>query len=433
MALLGLSGVYGVHLLILAALAWHISRGRFKGALGLDIVYGFVNPLVYLLIFQPYGVLRARGPIDAWLDALGWTLFVAVWGARLVLPRQLEQSEAARGRLARLCLLGIATLAIFGVNDFVRLWLWNMSRASAGPPWLWGFWTLFAFSPLYVIPAVLLNQYRLRLQGAALAPGLLLLNKRSAARVVGSLGVLAIATIAASWFHPSHDATRARIEQLAHVIAGVAERYDIDPRLLAAIVYVTEREQHVPFRDGLERLAMTTFLVDAGSHMHLARPFDVSIGIAQIKPVTALTALKLCKEFGQPWDLSYKDLRDVPQLGPEWRMSSQGLAACQPPAMPVPLDKPQVVAALMGDDSNVAFAGLILALYREQWKSARAEWDISSRPDVLATLYQIGFERSKPHGAPRSNAFGQRVADVSREPWLQRRFDGPRIAHFGRP
>jgi hypothetical protein len=48
-------------------------------------------------------------------------------------------------------------------------------------------------------------------------------------------------------------------------------------------------------------------------------------------------------------------------------------------------------------------------------------------------MYQIGFERSKPHGAPRSNAFGQRVADVSREPWLQRRFDGPRIAHFGRP
>jgi hypothetical protein len=37
---------------------------------------------------------------------------------------------------------------------------------------------------------------------------------------------------------------------------------------------------------------------------------------------------------------------------------------------------------------------------------------------VLATLYQIGFARSRPHGAPRSNAFGRRVRQVLEQPWL---------------
>jgi len=59
-----------------------------------------------------------------------------------------------------------------------------------------------------------------------------------------------------------------------------------------------------------------------------------------------------------------------------------------PPASPVPINKPEVVAAQMRDDENVAFAGLILSLHQAQWRSAHADWDISSRPDELATLYQ---------------------------------------------
>ena len=49
-----------------------------------------------------------------------------------------------------------------------------------------------------------------------------------------------------------------------------------------------------------------------------------------------------------------------------------------------------------------AFAGLILSLHQAQWRSAHADWDISSRPDVLATLYQIGFHKSKPHSARKA-------------------------------
>jgi hypothetical protein len=44
------------------------------------------------------------------------------------------------------------------------------------------------------------------------------------------------------------------------------------------------------------------------------------------------------------------------------------------------------------------------------------DWSIRERPDILATLYQIGFARSKPHGAPQSNAFGNRVRQVYERP-----------------
>ena len=153
----------------------------------------------------------------------------------------------------------------------------------------------------------------------------------------------------------------------------------------------------------------------------------MSLGLAQIKPVTALTALKVCREIGQPWDSWFKHLREVPQLGREWQLGPEAVAACQPPLLPIPVNKPEVVSALMRDDDNIAFAAMILALYRWQWRTANPDWDIAARPDILATLYQIGFEKSHPHAAPRSNAFGARVAEVFRERWLQERFEGPRL------
>ena len=54
-----------------------------------------------------------------------------------------------------------------------------------------------------------------------------------------------------------------------------------------------------------------------------------------------------------------------------------------------------------------------------QWETADPSWSIRRRPDILATLYQIGFERSRPHGAPRSNRFAQRVLEATRLAWLQ--------------
>jgi len=46
------------------------------------------------------------------------------------------------------------------------------------------------------------------------------------------------------------------------------------------------------------------------------------------------------------------------------------------------------------------YAGLYLKQVTTQWKSA--EFDISNRPEILSTLYNIGFVNSKPNADPES-------------------------------
>jgi hypothetical protein len=86
--------------------------------------------------------------------------------------------------------------------------------------------------------------------------------------------------------------------------------------------------------------------------------------------------------------------------------------------IPVPAARHTVASALLDARSNLETCALILALYQNQWEATNRDWSLRERPDVLATLYQIGFARSKPHGAPRSNAFGSRVREVYGQPWL---------------
>ena len=72
----------------------------------------------------------------------------------------------------------------------------------------------------------------------------------------------------------------------------------------------------------------------------------------------------------------------------------------------------------MDAQSNLEMCALILALYQNQWEATNPDWSLRGRPDILATLYQIGFSRSRPHGTPQSNAFGRRVREVYEQPWL---------------
>jgi hypothetical protein len=421
-ALLAVTGLFGLHLLIFGML---LVRG-WRRALTLQIVYGFLNPLVYLLVLNRDGALLRWNALDPWMAAIAWALFLGFWGARLFLARDVEVSATVTARLHRLCLLGLVCLAAFTLRDFVRLWLlFPVNEFRLGD--LNHLWMLIAFAPLYLIPAFLLNGYRVRLAQDTTGIRFLLLSRPAARRLALTLATIVVFFLSASIFRGSDARARRRVEQLTPAIELAAARYSVDPKLLAAIVYVSEREVG-PFRDELERFASSAFTLDEGGEFLLPRRFDLSIGAAQIKPLTALTALKLCQASGQPWDLQRRHVRDVPTLDSEWTTRPSLLTVCQPPTMPVPISKADVVEALRRDESNVAFAALILALYQWQWREANAAWDISARPEILATLYQIGFVKSRPHDAPRSSGFGQRVAEVTHQAWLSERFDGPRVA-----
>src|SRR5688572_24384377 len=90
-----------------------------------------------------------------------------------------------------------------------------------------------------------------------------------------------------------------------------------------------------------------------------------------------------------------------------------------PYPIPIPAERYIVAEALLDVESNLATCALILAIYQAQWESANPAWSIRTRPEILATLYQIGFARSRPHATPQGNAFGNRVREIYDEPWME--------------
>jgi hypothetical protein len=80
------------------------------------------------------------------------------------------------------------------------------------------------------------------------------------------------------------------------------------------------------------------------------------------------------------------------------------------------------VATLLDDRDNLRSCALILALYQIQWQTDPRGSTIQHRPDILATLFQIGFERSHPKASPQSNAFGRLVQQAHDRAWVQEAF-----------
>lgn len=58
------------------------------------------------------------------------------------------------------------------------------------------------------------------------------------------------------------------------------------------------------------------------------------------------------------------------------------------------------------------YAGLYVAQINHQWKDAG--FPIDKKPEIIATLWNLGFEKSKPHSAPMS---GGATIDINGTPW----------------
>ena len=185
---------------------------------------------------------------------------------------------------------------------------------------------------------------------------------------------------------------------------------------------VTQREHVSPFRTTLEEVAAGAWLTDPKSHTPLAQALDPSLGLAQIKPVTVLTGLWL-----------HRKARDLTTFDKEYReVRAQDLAAARGIAsVPLPTfgdgpNKATVVKALLEPEGNVRLCAFLLDLYAAQWESADPAWSIRSRPEILATLFQLGFKRSHPKSDPRPNAFGRHVLEAYESPWMTEHFGARR-------
>jgi hypothetical protein len=463
-------GIYGVFfllipafffadLLLLAAVVWSVAgraRGRQAwprvpvilrrwGRLAVEIMFGLVNPVLYLAILTVALPLNRPGA-EWWLAPLttsAWVLLTAFWTLRICGAAFDPGSRAVRVGVRALLLASLACLLVYTVKD---VWLLVETLWSRAPLFTF-LLNVLRLCPLYLIPAVLLWDYLRSTsiplwqaeETAGQRPGFFLLRNRASRVAVAIVVGVAIVTFALAARRSSEASVRKLVSDHRASIRAAATRYDLDPRLIASIVYVTHRDQLSPFRDALERLIISAWGVnlerrgpgrerweeigtDENPMLNLA--LDISVGLAQIKPRTALTASVLAT--GRTPDTlprpAYYEYRNVEPVGDGWTPPVTAQTAMVSP-IPVPAERRAVARMLLDADSNLETCALILALYQNQWEATNRDWSIRERPDILATLYQIGFARSKPHGAPRSNAFGSRVRQVYEQPWLGELFD----------
>lgn len=454
LAFLALPAVLFGDLLLLAAVVWGAvghARGRQPwpkvpaflrrwGRLAVELTFGLLNPVLYLAIFtaalplQPHSMAGSEW-WSAPLTISAWLLLTAVWMLRLCGAAFDPHARVVRVGVRAVLLAALVCLLVYIVKD---TWLLVAAEWSKAPLHTF-LLNVLRLCPLYLIPAVLLWDYLRATATAAesatdqLHGFFLLTNRASRVAVIGVVGV-ALVTFALAAHRRSEASVRKLVSDQRASIRAAAARYDVDPRLIASIVYVTHRDQLSPFRDALERLVISTWKMnlhrrgpgnerweeigtDENPMLNLA--LDISIGLAQIKPRTALTASVLAT--GHTPDTlprpAYYEYRNVEPVGDAWTPAVTAQTVMQSP-IPVPAERRAVAHMLLNTESNLETCALILALYQKQWEATNRDWSIRERPDILATLYQIGFARSKPHGAPRSNAFGRRVREVYEQPWL---------------
>lgn len=161
--------------------------------------------------------------------------------------------------------------------------------------------------------------------------------------------------------------TLASIQLYAEVIDETCQFYSIDPGLAWGVLY-TEKVQYeldewLKLRRGLESALDSDhpFLVN------LRRWANLSVGFTHLKPSFVAQTYTLAQEL----------------------------------SVPLPFESYEFEPEYYSNDPATAIRIMILSfrVFIDQWKHHR---DLSNRPDIVATLYNLGYEKSFPHPHPQS-------------------------------
>lgn len=240
-----------------------------------------------------------------------------------------------------------------------------------------------------------------------------------------------------------HDRAMRLIEMHRADIVDVAGRADLDPRLLAGIIYVNQTHGRSRYLGNfIEDLGFETLrtpkttvpLYDGGIALCGVRPSAVgamyyATSIAAIRPATG------------------------PAVPPPPGAATGGKVPLPPPPRkaldqwlderPIIRDLDLVIANpnpqhyylrmakeehLRGALNNITLAAAILQIFRNEWRG----YHIDDRPEILATLYDLGFGIEKPNSNLKPNDFGRRVKAFMDSPECARLFP-PAPKREGKP
>ncbi len=245
--------------------------------------------------------------------------------------------------------------------------------------------------------------------GATLVYGFALLEARRAAKSIAFTAGLrprqwawragVFALMLAPWWlslpHTSHRRAIALIGTHREKIASLAKEAEIDPRLLAGIVYVSQTRM----RSRLTGDLMDQLGVEVAEDNDIIAEFspiiayNEPIGLCQIRPKDYLN---ICirgemNEFGRPKSEPRIKLKWAPKMIGEGNYRAEG----------------EMVRELLSPDTNLRTAAAMLYLLRDQWRSAG--FKAADDPAILATIFSGGIENSRPEVSPKPNDFGRRV------------------------
>ena len=161
----------------------------------------------------------------------------------------------------------------------------------------------------------------------------------------------------------------------ASLTAGVSPRLIVTQLVVEQLrLFYTERESYKKFFEPLKILGSQT---------------QFSWGVMGMKEETAILVEKNLKDKTSPF-----------YLGTEF----EHLLDLSASTADSPLRREQERFTRMTDQHDhyysYLYAGLYLKQIQTQWKNAG--YNISNSPDILATLYNIGFKGSKPNPDPKS-------------------------------
>ncbi len=394
------------------------------------LIYGLLLPIWY------FGSIRLRHSFEIWevgpYANSRLTLLVGV-----VCTLWLAGKLAAALREGRALYFGGRTDRFFAAAGFlvfawVECWLlvhlpaayFNFPRSGA-PKFL-----VFMVSVLFPAPLFLGAMFVYGAawieagRNAAAVP-----RRRTPRRAVMAAALLVI--FAPYWLSLPRVGRRAAlrlIEERRDAIVDVAERADLDPRLLAGIIYVNQtRDRPLLTGDFLERLGLQC---NKNNRITREPAYDRAVGLCGVRP-TAFIALYEAMSMQSLPAMAPGSKTPRPISFPEW-------IAQRPMIRELKLNVDSrrsgssYYVRMASKDSmfdpieNITLAATQLHVLRNQWRATG--YSIDDRPEILATLYNLGFRLSAPKASPRPNDFGRRVKAFMESAECARLFPPPKKA-----
>ena len=153
-------------------------------------------------------------------------------------------------------------------------------------------------------------------------------------------------------------------------IIAISRNYNLDPQLIFSVLYVEKSQYELDawlrMKQNLEETLSSKDLFFS----NLSRWANLSTGYCNIKPEFSIETFERARKLGIEGSLEEDDFLPSTYIY-----------------------DPKVAVEIMCTSFKI---------FIEQWRQENPDFDISQRPEIIATLYNIGYEHSQPKADPKS-------------------------------